>query len=270
MFEVNSFNFTNQGLIVENLSSPEGSTFISNLLGNSNLSEIEQIFQHSQQTEELLKLSNILLSARTQDGTKPAFKPYLEQLVFKIVLDEAIDVETKVEFVERLVASTPALVSASCETAALSALLGVKLSPRTMQGFVTFMNTRPNMSARHLPLICAAVRQHLDFILTNGDQEQNVLICDVIQHLANLTKKRKDDWGNVAPYLVADLLNTNLALDDQKLKQILTVAAHNLLDICSTHSPEYISANMPPATNEMFKLVLQDYKTNHKFTGRHT
>ena len=111
------------------------------------------------------------------------------------------------------------------------------------------------------------MRQHLQYILQNPDADQNLKICTQLQQLTSLAKRKKDDWANVAPYLLADILNTNISLDNPKLKQILTASLYNLLDICGSHSPEYLAANLPTATNEMFKIVLENYKTNVKFTG---
>ena len=77
------------------------------------------------------------------------------------------------------------------------------------------------------------------------------------------------DWGNVVPYLIADLLHASISLaTNLPVKQSLVTAAEALLDISSTHSHAYLSANMAQATNEMFKVVLQEYKAHKKFTGK--
>ena len=92
-----------------------------------------------------------------------------------------------------------------------------------------------------------------------------------LQNLFGLMGRKREDWANVAPYLLADVLNSCLAVVSisPRVKQELVLASHSLLDMqVSQHSYEYLGARLPPATNEIFKVVLQNYKQHHKFTGK--
>ncbi len=110
----------------------------------------------------------------------------------------------------------------------------------------------------------------MHYIKINCDTESNFKICSELLNILGLTKRKKDDWGSVAPYLVADILHTNLLLEDQKLKQSLSSGIQTLLDICDNHTHEYLSANLSPAANEVFKISLETHKNQHKFTANTT
>ena len=232
--------------------------------------EIEHLLTHPS-TAVLLDVCNILLTSRIPDALQPCLKPHLERTVVQLVASPDLGLAGKAELADNLVSAMPALVSASVETCVLGCLLSCGgLSSRTLKCFVTFTNNRPSLAARQLPLLTAGLRQHLEAMVEQQEGEDSLALCNQVQQLAGLAKRRKEDWGNVAPYLVADILSTNLQLNNHNLKQALVTATHSFLDLCETHSHEYLAANLPPAVNEMFKIVLQNYKANFKFSGRHT
>merc|ERR1711972_1159989 len=103
-----------------------------------------------------------------------------------------------------------------------------------MKCFVTFTNNRPSLAAHQLPLLTAGLRQHLEVLVERDQQEveDSLALCNQVQQLAGLAKRKKEDWGNVAPYLVADILSTNLQLNNHNLKQALITATHSF-SICA-------------------------------------
>ena len=252
-----------------NLTTPEGSVFILKSMRSATVTEVERIFDECYDCQSLYQLANILISDyNLPEGVKALAKPYLEKAVLALALEPDINLAEKQDLIEKLVCSNASLVSGSAETTALSLLLSEGLGPRTLACFVGFLATRTTLSSRHIPLLCSAARQHLAFINDHLETDEAVKITTQIEKMTSLTKRKKEDWANVAPYLLADILNTIISLEQPKVKQMLTSAAYNLLDICVSHSHEYLAANLPTATNEMFKVILQNYRANVKFTGR--
>jgi hypothetical protein len=152
--------------------------------------------------------------------------------------------------------------------AALTRLPPPALAARSLALLVAFVNHRPNISTRHIPLVCSLVRHHLHHL----ERTPDMAVASLLQNLFGLMGRKREDWANVAPYLMADVLNSCLSVGMvacPQVKQELVLACHCLMDICvSQHSYEYLSARLPPATNELFKVVLQNYRQHHKFTGR--
>jgi hypothetical protein len=254
---------------LEHCGTVDGSKFISKLLNSSAQVEDTLNYSLSHPASTLLEMANIILATRFSEETKPVVKESMENLIFQVLLEDSIKPNAKLEFVDKLVSATPALVSANVETAALASILAHP-SWRTLHCFVVFMNNCPNMAAKQIPLICTAVRSHLHYIETNCDIEENMKICSELHQLVGLARRRKEDWGVVAPYLVADILDTYLLLEDPVVRQNLYTVLQSLLDICESHSHEYLSANISEAANETFKILLQSYKTQHKFTANTT
>ena len=54
----------------------------------------------------------------------------------------------------------------------------------------------------------------------------------------------------------------------QRNRGILTTSIYPLLDLLEKHSLAFLSSNLPPATNELFKLILNNYNSTHKFKGK--
>ena len=216
-----------------------------------------------------LEIVNIILATKFSVDTKPVVKEKLENLVFQVLVDKSIEFDSKSSFVEKLVSASPPLVSANVETSALASILS-RPAPATLHCFVTFMHNRPNMSVKHIPLISTAVRVHLQSIETNCDNQLSLYICTELLNLLGQTKRKREDWASVVPYLIADILNTNLLLEDQNLKQLLSSGVQTLLDICENHMHEYLSANLSAAANEVFKISLETHKSHHRFTANTT
>ena len=207
-------------MILDHLDTAEGKAYISSLVA---VQEIENLFTPLRSTDPtvLLNICNILLTSRIPDALHPRLKPHLERTVVHLVGRQDLAVAAKAELVDNLLSAMPALVSASVETCVLGCLLAWgSLSSRTLKCFVTFTNNRPSLAAHQLPLLTAGLRQHLEVLVERDQQEveDSLALCNQVQQLAGLAKRKKEDWGNVAPYLVADILSTNLQLNNHNLK----------------------------------------------------
>jgi hypothetical protein len=194
----------------------------------------------------------------------------LDSLVTSLLTSEELADEQLLELVGTVVGCPAAAVTSGVEVLALAALtrLPPALAARSLALLVAFVNHRPNISTRHIPLVCSLVRQHLHHL----ERTPDTAAAGLLQNLFGLMGRKREDWANVAPYLMADVLNSCLSVGMvacPQVKQELVLACHCLMDICvSQHSYEYLSARLPPATNELFKVVLQNYRQHHKFTGR--
>merc|ERR1711915_623587 len=98
--------------------------------------------------------------------------------------------------------------------------------------FVALVSNRPQLAVRQLPLLTTSLRNHLNALTEDASDssssscEEKAQLCRCVQQLTSLVKRRKGDWGNVAPYLVADILSASVHLTDHNLKQLLTSATH--------------------------------------------
>jgi hypothetical protein len=138
-----------------------------------------------------------------------------------------------------------------------------------------------------MPTVSALVRITLDNIKTSdlsyyNNQEPSsdtrsppcsledaASLANSLERLLGLASRRQEDWARVSAYLLADIVHTfQVARLDQGVKAGLVQCCHILLDMCDKHSLDYLAANLPPGTKEIFKQVLQYYNTHHKFTGK--
>jgi hypothetical protein len=195
----------------------------------------------------------------------------LDSLVTSLLTSEELGDEQLLELVGSVVGCPAAAVTSGVEVLAMAALTRLPppaLAARSLALLVAFVNHRPNISTRHIPLVCSLVRHHLHHL----ERTPDMAVASLLQNLFGLMGRKREDWANVAPYLMADVLNSCLSVGMvacPQVKQELVLACHCLMDICvSQHSYEYLSARLPPATNELFKVVLQNYRQHHKFTGR--
>jgi hypothetical protein len=214
-------------------------------------------------------LLSVSSSVKSEEG-KQLVQSSLDGLVTHL-LQENLSHDKLRNLISAIVSCSTVAVTSGVEILALSAIckLGT-LSSSTLSLVVTFVNHRPNIATRHIPTVANLVRRHLDCIEI-AEEVEAVTMAVLLQNLFGLFGRKREDWANVAAYLLADVLNTCVALSatSQKVKQELVLACHSLLDMqLSQHSFEYLSARMPAATNEYFKVVFQNYQQHHKFTGK--
>jgi len=283
-----------------NVDNPESENFVSLMLISSadDLDTLEELVSYDE-IVTLPLIANAMLSSRLPIDVKLKLKPTIEQVMFRLIADPAVDHSVKCDYLVKLMAATPPMVSSSVETAGLASLLLAEPGTDSrcvdnLLAVVKFVRYRPHLCSRQIPLLCAAVRRHLVLLgygqgthqdeassmqadVGTGLAHQHQLdICVALQQLVESVKRRKQDWGNVAPYLMADVLQTYLCLADDggenssRCRQVLSACLNLLLDVCEPHSYDYLAANLPEASNHMFKQLLKDYKANYKFTGKST
>ena len=242
------------------------------ILSAASLAELEPICAELDSHQPLAMAKLLLAVSRdiANEDCRRLVQARLDSLVTGLLTGQLGD-EQLSDLVSAIVGCTTATVTSGVEVLALAALGRIRpLSNRTLALLVTFVNHRPNISTRHIPLVCALVRQHLHCIEKAEESEATAMVAH-LQNLFGLMGRKREDWANVAPYLLADVLNSCLAVVSisPRVKQELVLASHSLLDMqVSQHSYEYLGARLPPATNEIFKVVLQNYKQHHKFTGK--
>ena len=88
-----------------------------------------------------------------------------------------------------------------------------------------------------------------------------------LQNIIGVISKRKVDWSSVCQYFLADLLNLLPSLEVD-LKQALTTSLLPLVDMLEKHNVDYLAANLPPATAEIFKHVMSTHSSTFKFKGK--
>jgi len=99
----------------------------------------------------------------------------------------------------------------------------------------------------------------------------SIIFVIIFFRLLEHFKKHKDDFARVAPYLIADILHLLLPSKTPALlpnvKSSLISGINRLLDICDSHSKEFLSANLKEADRAIFKDILDTYNTYHRFKG---
>jgi len=166
-------------------------------------------------------------------------------------------------FLTSIFTSSPPCLTPGLETLCLSSLvfLPKEMAPVCLQTVATFLSQRSTLSTRSIPLINSLVRHFLSPKTVTLDTIHS------LQNLLGLFSRNKADWSSVTPYLLADLLNLHHKLPPH-LKSALTAAILPLVDSLDKHGSEYLSANLPVVTGELFKHVLATHTTQHKFKGK--
>ena len=82
-----------------------------------------------------------------------------------------------------------------------------------------------------------------------------------------MVSRQRDHWGPVAATLMADLL-AHMSKLEPSFRAVLTSALMPLLPFLGKHDMELLSSSLDPATNELFKQLLTNYNSNHKFRGK--
>ena len=229
-------------------------------------------------------MTQILIHTKPSQSNK-IIKHKLEESLFATIKDPSISSGDKAKLLLQMSEVTPSPVSVSVETSAISLLMssGTRdgatsgsdqedganfCSPDTANILKAFIGNHPNIAAKYSPFIIESARQHFKHISRSDNLSENLEICNSLLLIFNRFKKKKFDWCKVGVYLVGDVILCLMAVAQPELKQLLNSCAHTLLSISEEYTHEYISANLPAAANEVFKVVLEDFKMNVKFAGR--
>ena len=88
-----------------------------------------------------------------------------------------------------------------------------------------------------------------------------------LARVLGLMCRHKADYSPVLPFLVADLVTLLQTLPVEQ-RGLVTTALYPLLDLMEKHSFSYLSANLSPSANELFKVLLDNYNSSHRFRGK--
>ena len=124
----------------------------------------------------------------------------------------------------------------------------------------------------------AGMRNLLQGLAKAADQKLQLepdRLKEIIKHshhfdrLCDHVKKKKEEFARVVPYLIADIIETfqNVTLYPM-IRSNLLFGLYKLLDICDSHSTDFLSGILPVGRQEMFKHVFTNYKQYHKYSGK--
>jgi hypothetical protein len=141
-----------------------------------------------------------------------------------------------------------------------------------------FHKRSSSLVSPRIPLIMAGLRNLLASLALAGSQKRNLEPSD-LKEVVNLSynfdrlcehvKKMKEEFARVSPYLIADVMEAfqKVTLYPSVRTNVLH-GVHKLLDICDTHSIDYLSSVLPTGKQEMFKHLFSNYKQYHRYAGR--
>ena len=102
-----------------------------------------------------------------------------------------------------------------------------------------------------------------------SDLKKVVNLSYNFDRLCEHVKKLKDEFARVSPYLISDVME---AFQQETLypnvRTNVLHGVHKLLDICDSHSIEYLSSVLPSGKQEIFKHLFSNYKQYYKYAGR--
>ena len=159
--------------------------------------------------------------------------------------------------------SSPPCVSHLLEVSCLGllSLYPPDLAHQPLDVLSSFMSHRPHLSVSVIPTIFSIIRRSISAPPLSFDTLQ----C--LQKVLGLFSRHKTDYAPVLSFLMADLLTLLQSLPvDQRGH--LTTALFPLLDMLEKHAFTFLSANLDPSVNELFKVLLENYNARHKFKGK--
>eukprot|EP00090_Calanus_glacialis_P023825 TRINITY_DN3695_c0_g1_i1.p1 TRINITY_DN3695_c0_g1~~TRINITY_DN3695_c0_g1_i1.p1 ORF type:complete len:1178 (+),score=297.53 TRINITY_DN3695_c0_g1_i1:54-3587(+) len=230
-------------------------------------SELEQMLK-TLLDNDLVDLSiwKCIISSEVTEDCMNAKKAAVEEAVAAACKQaRAVDYEQLdklPEFFTVIFSSSPPCVSTQLEIVCLGSLLSssTESASSSLSALSTFLSHRGTLSTRTIPITTLIIRNCIS-------PSPSVLTLHALQKVLGLFSRHKADYSSVLPHLVADILHLMSSSSPQS-KTILTTSLHPLLDMLDKHSFEYLSSNLAPATNEIFKRLLTNYNSSHKFKGK--
>ena len=246
---------------------PENKELVSSLLtSTSNPDLLERMLVLVEGEAPNIALWTEVLRAEVADECKDSKNKSVEAALV-VILRESGRSDTKVDLgllppLLDALFSAPPCISSQMETLALACLALVPLvkAASSLSTLSLFLSHRTGLSNQTIPLVLALLRHLLPSTTSNEDLQ-------ALAGVLGLVSRQRDHWGPVAATLTADLLThmSNLAPSSRAL---LTSALMPLLPFLDKHDMELLSSSLDPATNELFKQLLTNYNSNHKFRGK--
>ncbi len=77
-----------------------------------------------------------------------------------------------------------------------------------------------------------------------------------------------EDFGKVAPYMVADYMKFLEEIEPELTeKKLILPGIYALLDICDNHGKAMLFTNMKPSAKEYFRVIFEEYEKFHRYKG---
>jgi len=242
-------------------------SLLQSLMKSAAAPELEEMLRVLLEKDLLnLQLWQSIISSEVPQTSMEAKKVGIEQAVAKICklvpTENFSQIEDLPAFLNSVFSSSPPCVSTQLEVVCLGSLFFTSSSsaPACLSSLGSFLSHRGTLSTRTIPITTSLIRH----FISPTPSTQTLL---ALQKVLGLFSRHKADYSSVLPYLMADLLHLLSSLPPQS-KSILTTSIYPLFDMLDKHSFEYLSSNLPPATNEIFKHTLTNYNANHKFKGK--
>merc|ERR1712037_832668 len=207
-----------------------------------------------------------VLRAEVSDNCKDAKNKSVEAALV-VILREAGRSDTKVDLcllppLLDALFSAPPCISSQMETLALACLALVPLAnaSSSLATLSLFLSHRTGLSNQTIPVVLALLGHLLPSTMSNVELQ-------ALAGVLGLVSRQRDHWGPVAATLTADLL-AHMSKLEPSFRAVLTSALMPLLPFLDKHDMELLSSSLDPATNELFKQLLTNYNSNHKFRGK--
>ena len=247
--------------------SVENKQLVSSLLAStSNSGVLERMLVLVEGELPNVSLWTEVLKAEVSEECKDAKNKSVESALV-VILREAGRQDTKVDLsllpqLLDALFSGPPCISSQMETLALACLALVPLANASscLATLSLFLSHRTGLSNQTIPVVLALLRHLLPSTTSNEDLQ-------ALAGVLGLISRQRDHWVPVAANLIADLLihMSNLAPSS---RAVLTSSLMPLIPFLDKHDLELLSSSLDPATNELFKQLLTNYNSNHKFRGK--
>jgi len=237
------------------------------ILKISSPEELDKMLNHVLKNEgNNLFIWKCVVSSEVSEDCMKVKADYIEKYVTgvcKLVQgDGDVEMENLPDFLSSVFSSSPPCVSTQTETLCLGTLLVLPShrAPAALSALATFLSHRGTLSTRTIHITTLVIRNFLS-------NTASTPTLHALQRVLGLFSRHKTDYSSVVPHLVADMLHI-LSSSPSESRATLTTSLFPLLDMLDTHSFQYLSANLAPATNEIFKHLLSSYHSSHKFKGK--
>jgi len=209
-------------------------------------------------------VSSIIKLKVTSDTA--SVKPALEEVIGNICKGPQCfdsNFATLTSLLTTVFTSSPPCTSHLLEVSCLGllSLYPPDLAHQPLDVLSSFMSHRPHLSVSVIPTIFSIIRRSISAPPLSFDTLQ----C--LQKVLGLFSRHKADYAPVLSFLMADLLTLLQSLPVEQ-RGHLTTALFPLLDMLEKHSFTFLSANLDPSVNELFKVLLENYNARHKFKGK--
>ena len=238
----------------------EYSGLLQSLLQCSSVEEMSSMMNHLNSLEATsLPMWSDVIKCSVSSDCAIIKKDAVEVAVGKIVSDPKTSEDSHLSsLLTTIFTSSPPCVSPQLEVACLGCLVRC---PRPLPALASFLSHRPQLSLSVIPVTFSTVRRSISAPGVTTDTLQG------LARVLGLMCRHKADYSPVLPFLVADLVTLLQALPVEQ-RGLVTTALYPLLDLMEKHSFSYLSANLSPSANELFKVLLDNYNSSHRFRGK--